>query len=320
MKIFNVVLIFLFFGIIFSIFYISKKKFKNIQKNEYFITVPGGLVWVVKYSSTHCSAKTPLLIVHGGPGMAHNYLLSLSQLAHDRPVIFYDQLGCGRSEKPNDNSLWNLSRFTQELKCVIEQLHLKEIHLLGHSWGGTIVSEYALTNPSNLRSLILASPYLSTKIWINDANALRSQLSDNVQIILKKGENSISKKYNEAIMIYYKKHFCRLNPWPKVLSSLLNDLHLPAYQIMWGSSDFIMNGNLKDFDNIENLSKIFCPVLLTCGRYDEATPSTMEYCLSKLKKGNLKVFEQSSHVAMLEETKNYLNFLKLYLNKIEPLE
>ena len=153
-------MIFLFFGIIFSIFYISKKKFKNIQKKEYFIAVPGGNIWVVKYLSTHCSSKTPLLVVHGGPGMAHNYLLSLKQLAHDRTVIFYDQLGCGQSERPNDNSLWNISRFVQELECVIEQLQLKEIHLLGHSWGGAIVTEYALTNPSTLRSLILTSPYL----------------------------------------------------------------------------------------------------------------------------------------------------------------
>ena len=317
MKTFNIVLIFLFFGIIFSIFYISKKKFKNIQKKEYFIAVPGGNIWVVKYLSTHCSSKTPLLVVHGGPGMAHNYLLSLKQLAHDRTVIFYDQLGCGQSERPNDNSLWNISRFVQELECIIEQLQLKEIHLLGHSWGAAIVTEYALTNPSTLRSLILTSPYLSTKVWMNDANQLRSHLPSEIQMILKQDAISHTCEYKKAIMVYYKKHFCRLNPWPKVLTSLLDDLDMETYKTMFGPNYFVMNGNLKNFDRIEDLSKILCPVLLTCGRYDEASPATMKKCLSKLKKGHLKIFEKSSHVAMFEEKQNYINFLKLHLNTIE---
>lgn len=308
------------FGIIFSIFSLSKKKIKNIQKNEYCIAVPGGSVWVVKYFSTHSSLKTPLLIVHGGPGMAHNYLLSLKQLAHDRPIIFYDQLGCGQSEKPNDNSLWNLSRFVQELKCVIEQLQLKEIHLLGHSWGGAIVAEYTLNNPSILKSLILASPYLSTNAWMNDANQLRSQLPNKIQKILMQDEISNPHEYKKALMIYYKKHFCRSNPWPKILTSLLDDLDMQTYQTMWGPSDFIMNGNLKNFDRIEDLSKILCPVLLTCGRYDEASPTTMQYCLSKLEKGYLKIFEKSAHVAMLEEMQKYTTSLKRFLNAIEKID
>ncbi len=309
------ILCLLFIGIIAQI--LTIKKSKNIHKKEYFITVPGGSIYAIKYFAERSSNQTPLLIVHGGPGMTHNYLLSLKKIALYRPVIFYDQLGCGKSERPKNNSLWNLPRYIKELICVIEHLQLKKFHLLGHSWGGAIVIEYALQNSPKLKSLILASPYLSTKVWMNDASQLRSLLPDKYKKVLMQNQINNLSEYNEAIIVYYQKHFCRLNPWPKILTSLLDDLNQEAYQTMWGPSDFIMSGNLKDFDRITDLSQISCPILFTCGQYDEAMPSTMEYCLSKSKKGHLKIFNKSSHVAMIEEKENYVNFLHNYLKNLE---
>ena len=99
----------------------------------------------------------PLLLLHGGPGAGHDYLEPLAALAADRLLVFYDQLGCGRSDQPNDRSLWRLERSVAEVDTVRRALHLEQLHLLGHSWGGWLAIEYLLTHPPGVVSVVLAS-------------------------------------------------------------------------------------------------------------------------------------------------------------------
>ena len=106
----------------------------NIPSKEGYISVTGGKVWYKQHGTSSVN-KNPLLILHGGPGVPHNYLNSISKLADKRAVIFYDQLGCGNSDAPSDTNLWKLSRFVEELQLIIKALDLDKIHLLGHSWG-----------------------------------------------------------------------------------------------------------------------------------------------------------------------------------------
>ncbi len=112
------------------------------------------------------SDKTPILILHGGPGAAHYYLLGLALLSsRGRQVIFYDQLGCGQSDMPNDYSLWTIQTFIDELKALREQLGLKNIHLYGHSWGGMLAIEYMLTKPAGVMSAIFASSMIDMQLY-----------------------------------------------------------------------------------------------------------------------------------------------------------
>src|SRR4051812_41937810 len=100
------------------------------------VSVPGGEVW---YKLIHPDASgIPLVVMHGGPGSAHGYLLSLAALADERPVLFYDQLGCGFSDRPDDVSLWNAERFAEEFQVLRHALKLEEFHLFGHSWGAML--------------------------------------------------------------------------------------------------------------------------------------------------------------------------------------
>ena len=105
---------------------------KRLSPGEGFIDVEGGRVW---YKIVGTGNEVPLLLLHGGPGAPSYYLNPLEKVSVDRPVIFYDQLGAGRSDRPTDESLWRMDRFIGELVSVREALGLKEVHILGHSWG-----------------------------------------------------------------------------------------------------------------------------------------------------------------------------------------
>ena len=137
----------------------------ELAPGEGFIDVEGGRVW---YEIAGSGSETPLRLLHGGPGATSGYLDPLRRLADERPVVFYDQLGCGKSDRPDDQSLWTVARFLRELQQVRDALELNEVHILGHSWGTMLAAEYMLTKPSGVKSLILASPALSIPRWLED--------------------------------------------------------------------------------------------------------------------------------------------------------
>src|SRR6185295_11111472 len=130
----------------------------GLSPGEGRIEVPGGRIW---YRIVGSGTKTPLLVLHGGPGMSSAYLSPLAALADERPVIFYDQLGAGRSDRPTDSTLWTVDRFVQEIPRIRQALGLREVHLYGHSWGTILAVEYLLTQPQGVRSVILSSPAIS---------------------------------------------------------------------------------------------------------------------------------------------------------------
>jgi proline iminopeptidase len=152
----------------------------NLKRVEGFVGVPGGKVWYIHIGESN---NTPLLVLHGGPGSTHLALGSvLDALANERPVILYDQLGSGNSDRPTDSSLWQMERFIDELMCVREALQLEEVHLLGHSWGTMLVASYLLERkPLGVRSVIFSSPCLSADLWKKDADRLIEALPDELQ-------------------------------------------------------------------------------------------------------------------------------------------
>lgn len=298
--------------------------FSNTNKfitEEGIVNVPGGNVWYQIVKSEKTQYKTPLLILHGGPGVPHNYLNILKSLAVDRPVIFYDQLGCGHSQvlKP-DNALWTINRFETELEQLVKHLQLKTFHLFGHSWGGALAIRYALKHPDTLKSLTLASPLLSTNIWIADSKELLNQLpqhmQDTISVNEKRGTTD-SKKYLHAVDIYYHRFVCRMKKWPSDLTYSFDHLNYNVYKTMWGPSEFTVTGNLKDFDVMNSLNHLKMPTLLTSGRYDEASPKTLAYAVKKLPNGHLIIYEKSAHIAFLEEKNKYLRDLRLFLKDVD---
>jgi len=290
----------------------------GLVAGEGYISVEGGRVW---YEIVGSGDAVPLLCLHGGPGFCHDYLESLADLADERPIIFYDQLGCGNSERPTDPSLWIPDRFVVELGQVRAALGLDHVHMLGQSWGSMLLVDYLLTEPRGVESAILASPCTSIPRWLADTNRLRKQLPAEIQGILDRHEAAgtvSSAEYQWATNEYYKRHLCRMTPWPMAMERSMAKAGYPVYNAMWGPSEFNMTGgNLRFYDRTPRLREIALPVLWTCGRFDEAQPGTVEHYQSLLPDSELVVFEQSSHTAHLEERVRYMAVIRAFLARVE---
>lgn len=287
------------------------------SEREGFVDVKGGKVWFKIVGEG--KPGIPLFTVHGGPGAPHDYLNPLEALAVDRPVIFYDQLGCGKSERPSDTSLWNVDRFVEELHQIRTALKLDEVHLLGQSWGTMLIVEYMLRKkPQGVKRIILSGPYLSTPLWVADQRELVRQLPQNIQDTIAKYEENgefNSAAYQDAMGIFYNKHLCLLNPWPDCLNTAMEGFGIEVYNYMWGPSEFTMTGTLKDVDLTEELININVPVLFTCGEFDEATPETTGFYQSKLPGSEIHIFNDASHSHLLEKTEEYIDVIRKFLKK-----
>lgn len=286
-------------------------------ERERYATVPGGRVW---YQVVGDGPTVPLYALHGGPGFPHDYLEPLADLADERPVIFYDQLGCGRSDRPDDPSLWNVERFVAELAEVRRALGLERVHILGHSWGSMLATDYALTRPDGLVALVLASPPLSIPRWLDDLAAYRRELPADVQAVLDEHEAAgtvDSPEYGAATMAFYRRHLCRLDPWPEAQQRAFDGAGLPVYHAMWGPNEFYMTGSLRTYDRTDRLPELDVPTLFTCGRFDEATPATTDWYRSLVLGAEIAIFEQSAHVPHLEEPDRYRATVADFLRRVE---
>jgi proline-specific peptidase len=290
---------------------------KGLVPEEGYIDVEGGRVW---YRITGSGNETPLLLLHGGPGAPSYYLNSLEGVSVGRPVIFYDQLGAGRSDRPSDTSLWTIDRFVVELGEVREALGLDQVHILGHSWGSMLAVDYMLTKPEGVKSLILASPVASARRWAEDADRLLAQLPEEVQMAIRTHDaagTTDDPEYQEAIMEYYKRYFSRSAPWSPDLVRAFEDLNTDVYGLMWGPSELAATGTLKDYEREDALPSLDLPVLFTAGRYDEATPETIEHFQSLVPGSRVAIFENSAHMTMLDEPEVYVEAVREFLNDVD---
>lgn len=286
---------------------------------EGYISVTGGKVW---YRIAGKEQKgIPLFVVHGGPGAPHDYLETLGKWADKRPVIFYDQLGCGNSDTPSDTSLWTVDRFVEELEIVRNTLNLKQVHLLGQSWGTMLAVEYLLRKkPEGVVSLTMSAPYLNTSMWQKDQAKWISQLPEDIRMAITTAEregNFDSQDYQHAMNVFYQKHVCRLDSWPDCVNRTFEKMGLEVYRYMWGPSEFTMTGILKNADLTDQLKKINVPVLLTCGEFDESTPESARYFQSKIPNASLHVFKGASHMHHLEKEDEFREVVTAFIEKTE---
>jgi len=282
-----------------------------------FIDAPGGPVW---YEVMGGGDETPLVVLHGGPGSGSCSFQAFAPLGDERAVIRYDQLGTGRSGRPTDTSLWKRDRFVAELDALRDQLGLKEIHLLGHSWGGSLAAYYYLqTGGKGVKSLILSSPLLSTPKWIEDANLLRSQLPEDVRAVLdahEKAGTTDSKEYQQASEVFYDRHVtrgaavedyaCPDAPWNPVI-----------YNQMWGPTEFYATGSLKDFDVTGRLHEIAAPTLFITGEFDEARPETIAAFAKLVPGARFEMIPGVGHASYTRAPDLYRRIVRDFINKAD---
>ena len=199
-------------------------------------TVPGHDLQVETWYCNHgslSSGVTPMIILHGGPGMAHNYLKTLAHLStgpYARPVILYDQLGCGNSthlrDRRLDTSFWTPALFIAELDNLATHLGIAQFDVLGQSWGGMLAAEYAVLQPKRLRKLVIANSPADMVTWVEVAAELRELLPAGVNDTLTRceAEMRFDDEYNAAVEEFNKLFLCRVQPEPEELKETTNQM------------------------------------------------------------------------------------------------
>ena len=284
----------------------------DISSQEGFISFREHKVWYcLAQPLQEEPGKLPVLCLHGGPGIPHNYLEPMKALASNgRTVIFYDQVGCGNSEKATDPSVYSIDFFKEELIAVRSALNLERIHLFGQSWGGCLALEHALSQPTGLSSLILASTPGNIRQFVAEAYRLMDELPTDVQDIIRQNEadgTTQSVEYQQAMDVFNHRYLCRLDPWPTCLQQ--------AYAK--GGQEFRGAGKIIDWNVEEHLSEIQVPTLLLSGRYDEVTPACVETVHQGIFGSEWVLFEHSSHMPHLEETERFMQVVEDFLSRVE---
>ena len=264
---------------------------------EGFLERSVGRTW---YRVTGEGGRTPLVCLHGGPGSTHNYFRPLERLADERPVVFYDQLGCGRSDRPAVQ--WTLALFTEELQQLCEHLGLDEIHLLGTSWGGMLALEHALAQPRSVRSLVLSSTLASADEWVVEAKRLRDAIE---------GDD------DEVLEEFERRHFFRGENAPLELVRMREEKNSAVYEAMWGRNEWTMTGALAGWDVRPRLAELKMPTLILRGAHDLSTPAISKTLIDGIPHAREVVFAESSHTPVLEETERYLGVVRDFLYTVE---
>jgi L-proline amide hydrolase len=255
--------------------------------------------------------KPPLVVLHGGPGLTHEYVDSFKLLGKDgRAVIHYDQIGNGRSSHLRDRGpeFWTVTLFLAELDNLLGDLGIAgSYHLLGQSWGGMLAAEHAVRRPPGLRALVLADSPASMALWVAEANRLRANLPAEAQATLLKHEaegTTNSHEYQAAAKLFYDRHVCRVVPNPPDVESIAIALadDPTVYHTMNGPTEFHVVGTLKHWSIIDRLDRITAPTLLVSGRHDEATEATVRPYADRIPDVRWTIFEHSSHMPHVEET------------------
>lgn len=297
-----------------------------MRSHEQFVAVDGHQVWVRRVGETSDPERLPLVLLHGGPGVPSDYLEPLEQLAGGgREVIRYDQLGCGRSDHPEDPSLLQVERFVAELEVVRQALGLERIHLYGQSWGGMLALEVALSGAAGIASLVLSNAPASMPLWVQETARLRGELPQEVQAVLDDHErtgSTDSPAYQEAMAAFYRRHVCRLDPWPDCLLRSFNAMEADprVYHAMCGPSEFHITGSLRDWDVSDRLGEIAQPTLVIGGRHDEATPVVTEAVHRGIPGSQWRILEECSHLSHLEAPEEYTELLAAFLDDVESAD
>lgn len=270
------------------------------------IAVNGGSVY---YRVVGGGDGIPAILLGGGPGAGNSYLDPLlASLVRDRPVITFDQLDSGRSDRPGDITLFTIDHHVAQVMRVAGELGVERFHLYGHSWGATLAFAYYFAHPEIVQSLTFAGPYLSGDIWTRDARRLIAEMPAEWRAILDPMldiDGYTHPDLETAIELYDRRHFRRIDPPPKDDDADSPSSGQSVYNYMNGPNEINVSGTLKDFDATGRMGEIAVPTLFIVGRYDSATPEAAAYFQSLVQGAQLVVIEDASHMAMFEKPDEY---------------
>lgn len=305
-----------FIGIL-SVLIINCQSRVELSSGEGYVNLAEGKVW---YRIVGEGTEIPLILLHGGPGVPSYYLNPLANLANERPVVFFDQFGCGRSDVNKDTSLMKIDVFVEQLEQFVDTLGLKEFYLYGHSWGAMLGMDYYLKYPDKVKALILASPCMSISRWTNDCNELIKTLPDSIQSAIEIGEatsNYDSEEYKNALNVFFSQYMIRKWPMDANIDSTFKYMNSEIYNYMWGHSDFNPTGTLRNYERIDKLQEIAVPTLYNCGEFDEVSVPTIKYYHSLTPNSKYVVIKDAAHISMHDNPKQHIQEIAKFLREVE---
>jgi proline iminopeptidase len=284
----------------------------SLPPGEAYLPVPGGRIW---YKVTGTGSGTPVILLHGGPGYSSFYLKPFEALGDDRPVVRYDQLGGGKSERITDTTLFTIDHFVRELDSLRAHLGYPKVHLLGHSWGTILAVEYYRVHPEHVASLTLASAAIDIPAWERNARRLVGTLSDSAQRAIRTRERQgrfDAPDYQAALAEFYGKYVWR-HPVQVDLDSLMSTVNEAIYNYMQGPSEFTITGTLKQYDGTPLLKDVTVPTLYTVGEFDEADPPTIKRFASMTPGAKVIVLPGAAHLTPWDARDESIRAVRTFL-------
>ncbi len=290
---------------------------KWLREGESFLKIRGGKVW---YKISGKGSGIPVVLLHGGPGGSSKYLEIFEQLGNQRQVIRYDQFGSGKSDVVKDTSFFTINHFVAQLDLLRLHLGIQQWHIYGHSWGAILAMEYYRKFPYVVNSLTLASPALDAEDWSESTQALLSNLPEKFQNAIKNAEstgNTEDPLYVEGMNLFYDKYVWGSNPPQADLENFMATFNTDLYNYMWGPSEFMLTGTLKNYSAVSLLSKIEVPVLFTVGEFDEISPQIVMRYAQEVKNVKYVEFQDACHLTSWYAPDKSIKVQREFLNKVD---
>lgn len=275
------------------------------------------------YRTVKGGKKTPLLLLHGGPGSTHNYFEVLDRVAYEdgRDVISYDQLGCGNSFIDGCPQLWRMETWLGELEAVRSRLGLEKVFILGQSWGGMLLLEYVCRrSPKGVSGIVLSSTLPSSRLWGAEQLRLISQLPDDERAAIASAVSSgdySGDAYGSAEAHYMSLHcFSASDGYPECVRRPKRTGR-ESYEVAWGPNEFTPTGTLSDFDVTDLLKDIKTPALIMSGGSDLCTPYIAKTMYDAIPGAEWVLFRECRHMCFVEDNDGYVSALIRFMNGIE---
>ena len=291
------------------------------------ITTPAGnfRVWTRRVGN---NPRLKVLLLHGGPAATHEYFEAFQSFFPGEGIEFYyyDQLGSAYSDQPNDDRLWTIDRFVDEVEQVRVALGLNRNNfcLLGHSWGGILAIEYALRHQANLKCLVISNMMDSIPAYNDYARRVLMPAMDRTQLALvqqlEASGQTQDPRYMQTLMpMHYERHILRrpAEQWPEPVNRAFAHLNHHVYELMQGPSELGASGRLVEWNRTADLHRITVSTLVIGARYDTMDPNWMQAMANRLPHGQYLYLPRGSHMAMYDDQEAYFAGLIRFLHGIE---
>ncbi len=283
---------------------------------EAMLPVTGGRIW---YKVTGSGTATPMILIHGGPGMGSFYMKSMEAVSADRPVVRYDQLGAGKSDRMVDTTLMRIPRYVEELDSLRRALKYDKVYLNGNSWGTIVAVEYYKAHPDNVAGIVFSGEAFDINAAEKEINKAVALLSDSAQKAFAQyntDKNLEAPAYKAAVEEFYSKNVWR-HPVKADVDSTMMLIGAEQYRYFQGENETMVVGTLKGYSAMSILPTIKVPVLMTTGEFDELGPKLIEQHAKLIPGAKFIMYKDAAHVTQWDAAEQSVKDVREFLKSID---